>query len=481
MEKFSLFRKHVIRLVIISSLIILMTTNIYAEGPSLRINQADLIYFIMTDRFKDGDPANNQKVLPKDMSAYHGGDFRGIIDKLDYIKSLGFTAIWISPVVANQIRGYHGYWATDFYETNERFGTLDELKELVEKAHSKEIKVIVDLVVNHTGGMHSWLDDPQYQSWFHQRGTITNWNDQQEVEEGRLANLPDLDQGNPEVKKYLIEMAKWWIRETNIDGYRLDTVRHVPKEFWVDFSSEIKKEFPDFYLIGEVFDGRSGYVASYQRTGIDGLVDFPLYFALNDVFKDGQSVERLTNMIEECHNLYEAPHLMGTFIDNHDVPRFVNQLYFFPEERLKQALAFMMTYTGIPILYYGTEIGMDGGADPDNRRDMDWSAKSQLIDYVKQLTAIRKNNKALIYGDFQVVPIENHTLCYLRQYEDNTVLTVFNLSEDKEQVEFMLPEEFQNKKGVWQDLIDLKEVTFKKGKVRLKMAPRQVCIFESLN
>lgn len=459
-------------------IVILFQLQVFAGNNLAPVGREDIIYFAMTDRFCDGDPTNNQNVRKKDPGAYHGGDFQGLITKLDYLKEMGFTALWISPVVANQIRGYHGYWAIDFYRTNENFGSTEKLKELVTTAHAKGIKVIFDLVVNHVSPAHPWVGDPQYDAWFHRRGPINNWNDQQEIEEGNLANLPDLDQSNPEVKKYLIEMAKWWIRETGIDGYRLDTVRHVAKEFWIDFAAEIKEEFPNFYLLGEVWDGRAGYLAGYQKAGLDGLVDFPLYYAITDVFKNDQPASRLADMIEECHNLYPNPYLMGTFIDNHDVPRFMDQLYDLPEERLKQALAFIMTYTGIPVVYYGTEIGLTGGADPDNRRDMDWSVQSPLTDYLKALTRIRRSNKALTEGNFQLLAVEPDLLCYSRRFKDDIIITVFNLSSKARKAVISLPQEFKLEKASLTELLSSQKLKLKQGKARLTMGPRQVNIFK---
>ncbi|MGE5583792.1 MAG: alpha-amylase family glycosyl hydrolase [Bacillota bacterium] len=447
-------------------------------GNSLKVTQHDITYFLMTDRFYDGDLSNDQDVHKRDLSAYHGGDFQGIIDKLDYIKDLGFTTIWISPVVANQIRGYHGYWATDFYKTNEHFGSLEKLKELVARAHEKGLKVIVDLVVNHTGRMHPWASDPRYESWFHHQGNIQNWNDQQEVENGMLASLPDLNQDNPEVAKYLIGMAKWWIAETGIDGYRLDTVRHVPKSFWKDFVTEIKKDYPGFYMIGEVFDGRPDYLAGYQQTGIDGLINYPVYFALNDVFAGGRPADRLVGVIQQCVAVYPNQYLMGTVIDTQDVPRFISQASGqYAQERLKQALAFLMTYTGIPVMYYGTEIGLEGGDDPNNRRDMDWMVKSPLTDYVKKLTVIRKTNKALTDGDFKIIGIDQDFLSYYRRFEGNIILTVFNLSDQQQKITLSLPAEFQTAKGQLTELTGYQSQKTVKGKVKLKIGPRQVYIF----
>lgn len=450
--------------------------TIYAEEP-LRVNENDLIYFVFTDRFNDGDKTNNQSVNINDPAAYHGGDFQGIIDKLDYIKDLGFTTIWISPVVENQIRGYHGYWATDFYKTNEHFGSMDKLKELVEKAHQKDIKVIMDIVLNHTGHLHPYVGDENHEGWFHPRQDIKDYNNQEQVENGWLASLPDFDQNNPEVKKYLIDMAKWWIKETNIDGFRLDTVRHVPKSFWNEFSDAIKKDYPNFYLMGEVFHGDINYVGDYQKNaGLDGLVDFPMYYAINDVFKDMRPATGLAEAIKNSNN-YKDKYLMGTFIDNHDVPRFVSQLSKLKDEKLKNALTFLMTYTGIPIMYYGTEIGMDGGSDPDNRRDMDFTIKSPITEYVKKLTEIRKSNKALTKGDINVLKADKYFLSYSRKYENNTVIITFNTSNLEKQVEFNIPEVDIGKETLLMDILSSKTVEIDNGKVNLTMSPMESNIF----
>jgi alpha-amylase len=449
---------------------------VHAAEPQTKINQDDLIYFIMTDRFNDGDLSNDQGTNKGDPGAYHGGDFQGIIDKLDYIKGLGFTTIWISPVVKNQLRGYHGYWAEDFYQTNEHFGSMDKLKELVDKAHSRGMKVIIDLVVNHTGQLNPMVDNPEYPNWFHERRTLNDYNNQEEVENGWLSNLPDFNTENPEVRKYLIDMAKWWIGQTKADGYRLDTVRHVPKDFWMDFTKEIKKDYPDFYLIGEVFNGDINYVGNYMNTGIDGMADFPMYYVLNDVFKRYNPATRLADAIKSSSS-YKNRNLMGTFIDNHDVPRFVNQINNNPEDRLKEALTFMMTYTGIPVMYYGTEIGMNGGADPDNRKDMDWSAKSPITDYVKKLVEIRKSNKALIQGNINVLAAEKNFISYSRKYEDNTVIVAMNTYSREIEAEFEIPASDRGSETRLTDLLSSKDVKIKDGKVTLKMAPSQAFIF----
>src|SRR5574342_229443 len=211
-----------------------------------RLWQDESFYSIMIDRFNNGDITNDVDVNAKDPLAYHGGDFQGIIDRLDYIKDMGFTAIWLTPVFDNVDKGYHGYWINDFYKTEEHFGSVDKFKELVKEAHKRDIKIILDFVVNHVAPDHEWVNDPAKKNWFHEKQDIIDWNDQNQMENNWLYGLPDLAQENPETRKYLLDAAKWWIEETDIDGYRLDTVRHVPVDFWSEFSKEVKSVKKDF-------------------------------------------------------------------------------------------------------------------------------------------------------------------------------------------------------------------------------------------
>lgn len=441
-----------------------------------RITKDDMIYFIMTDRFYDGDTSNDKDVNRDDPSAYHGGDFQGVIDKLDYIKSLGFTTIWITPVVQNQAGGYHGYWATDFYKTDSHLGSIGKLKELVKKAHSKDMKVIVDLVVNHTGQQHPWVSDPAFRGWFHEQADISDYNDQDEVENGWLAGLPDLDQGNPKVAKYLTDMALWWIKETGIDGYRLDTMKHVPISFWQKFIGAVKKNYPDFYTIGEVYDGDVNFLSKYQSTGVDGLLDFPIYYAVNDVFKNGSPEAKLEVAIDNSGALKNRS-LMGTFIDNHDVERFSNNLGEFKDQKLKQALTFLLTYTGIPIMYYGTEIGMEGGADPDNRRDMDWGAKSAVTDYLKRLTSIRKSNRELTDGDIKVFGEDPDILSYSRIRGGSSIIVVFNMLDRDKDVAIKIPGDENSGSEKLKSLLGDDRFEIKGGQATFRMAPYDVRIF----
>lgn len=397
--------------------------------------QDELIYFIMVDRFYNGDPSNDFDVNVDDPLAYHGGDFKGIMEKLDYIKELGFTAIWLTPIFDNEAKGYHGYWTQNYYNTEEHFGTIDEFKQLVQEAHTRDIKVILDFVANHVGKDHPWRKDPAKQDWFHEEKDIVRWNHQQEVEDGWIYGLPDLAQENPETKKYLIDAAKWWIEETDIDGYRLDTVKHVPLEFWRDFSEEVKAVKTDFYLLGEVWSENPHYIARYAEAGIDGFADFPLNKPLRDTFaKADRSLAPLYKKWETNEVTYEHPELLGAFIDNHDMKRFGHDLD--SDVRWELAFAYLLTQPEIPIVYYGSEIALEGNEDPDNRRMMDFEANPELREYVSELARIRQSEKALMRGTFELLYEKSGMAVFKREFEDEMIIIAINNSAAEQEAHF---------------------------------------------
>ncbi|WP_017381610.1 alpha-amylase family glycosyl hydrolase [Paenisporosarcina sp. TG-14] len=392
--------------------------------------QDEIIYFIMVDRFNNADSSNDFKVNAADQKAYNGGDFKGITGKLDYISDMGFTAIWLTPVFDNEEKGYHGYWINDFYETEEHFGTIEEFKTLVKEAHKRDMKVILDFVVNHVGPKHPWVNDEAKLDWFHEEQPIINWDNQQEVENNWLFDLPDLNQENPETRKYLLDAAKWWIQETNVDGYRLDTVKHVPKDFWSDFSSEVKSVKDDFYLLGEVWHNDLRVVASYEETGIDSFVDFSQNEHLRTTFsKPNQSLDWLFTSLERNMAFFRQPELLGNFMDNHDMIRFTRdsiQNKQDPVTRWKLALTYLYTAPGIPIVYYGSEIALDGGEDPDNRRLMDFDADNELINYLTKLGELRQQYPALSRGELEVLHEEAGMAVYKRSYKDEQLIVAIN-------------------------------------------------------
>ncbi len=420
--------KRVFRALLIFVLLLSVTTP--ASAKTERTWQDERVYFIMVDRFNNGNPKNDYEVNVHDPKAYHGGDLQGIIDKLDYIKEMGFTAIWLTPIFANEKGGYHGYWIEDFYKVEEHFGTLDDFKRLVKEAHKRDMKVILDFVVNHTGYNHPWLNDPAKKDWFHEKKDIFNWANQQEVENGWLFGLPDLAQENPEVKAYLLDVAKWRIQETDIDGYRLDTVKHVPKWFWDEFSKEVKSVKQDFFLLGEVWHDDPRYVAEYGKHGIDALIDFPFYKEASAIFSNvDQSLEPLYNVWKRNEAFYERPYLLGTFLDNHDTVRFTRlalQNRINPVTRLKLGLTYLFSAPGIPIMYYGTEIALDGGEDPDNRRLMNFRTDKELIDYVTKLGELREKLPSLRRGDFELLYEKDGMALFKRTYKNETTVIAIN-------------------------------------------------------
>lgn len=435
-------------LFVLISLLIATVSPLTALASEERKMQDEVIYSIMVDRFNNGDTSNDYDANINDPLAYHGGDFKGITEKLAYIKEMGFTAIWLTPIFENMEKGYHGYWIKDFYETNEYFGSIEDFKTLVEEAHKLDIKVILDFVVNHVGPNHEWLSDPTKKEWFHENKSISNWNNQLEVETGWLYDLPDLDQDNPEVSKYLLDAAKWWIEETDIDGYRLDTVKHVPKEFWTEFSAEVKSVKESFFLIGEVWHDNPNIIVGYQDTGIDGFMDFSQNGSLRTAFeKSDQSLGWLFSNNERNDKLFERPELLGQFIDNHDMQRFTNlaiQNNQDPVARLKLGLTYMYSAPGIPIIYYGTEIALDGGNDPDNRRMMNFEEDAELVEYITKLGAVRQQQLPLTRGDMELLGDDTGWTVYKRTYADETVVIAINNTSEAQTV--VLDEEIETGK-----------------------------------
>lgn len=393
----------------------------------------DLIYFIMIDRFYDGDQSNNNHPdfsnNPDDLKSYLGGDLQGIIDQLDYIQSVGATAIWLTPVAKNEPYGYHGYWTADFEAVDPHFGDMETLQSLVEKAHEKDIKVILDYVVNHTGYQHDWLNDPEKKDWFHNNGDITNYNDKNQVLNYNLAGLPDLNTENNEVKDYFFNNVLWWIKETGVDGLRLDTVKHVPEEFWNEFAYIIKQEYPNFYLLGEVFHSSPSYLASFNEVGFDSVTNFSMYDGIKETFKLYGDANKLKIAINNDKKFDDFT-TNGIFLDNHDVSRLISRTSEHGEAYLKQGITFILTYPSIPIIYYGTEIGLEGGHDPDNRRLMSFES-NEIYEYYQKILTLRQEMKD--YDDVEILAVDKDYIVLAYANGSDSIITAFNISTyDKE-------------------------------------------------
>jgi glycosidase len=356
-------------------------------------SSADVIYLIMTDRFAHAGaalPEGDDRSLPH---GWHGGNIDGIAEHIDYLKQLGVTAVWTTPVASNGAMpdSYHGYAATDLYAVDKHFGTLADYRRLSSDLHAHGMKLVIDLVPNHVGVEHPWMGDPPAPGWFH--GSLAHhpavetdfyqlvdphappaaWRN---IVDGWFTDqMPDLNQRNPLVSQYLIQNALWWVETANLDGIRLDTFPYVDRSFWHDFDGALHSVYPHLTEVGEIFNG-DPEVTSYFAggaahedidTGLYTPFDFPVYFKLRDVLIHGKPMTELRDVLRQ-DSLYPHPDRLVPFIGNHDTTRFITEAGG-STAKLKLALGLLATLRGTPQIYSGDEIGMTGGPDPDNRHD----------------------------------------------------------------------------------------------------------------
>lgn len=392
-----------------------------AQSGGNTLWQRQSIYQIITDRFYDGDPLNDNADGNYDPSGHrgtsvHGGDFKGIEQKLDYIKSLGATAIWISPVVLNARGEFHGYAGMDFYKVDPHWGTMADLQHLVQAAHARGILVVDDIVLNHGGNLVDSADpgypdfkyppdgyhlrfrnpakqypppfnlnaaNPSLTNLFHNNGFIQDFHDPIQLELGELSGLDDFRTETPYVRAQMEKIYEFWIEQAGFDAFRIDTVKHVEMGFWQAWCPAIRAFAaahgqPDFFMFGEVLDHSDAKCGSYtgMKGGgpfkLDSVLDYTLYFKIYSVFAQGTGG---TGQIAEHYRTVAANYdpaaqnQLVTFLDNHDQPRFLS-IPGASADRLKVALVFLYTAQGIPCLYYGTEQAFNGGKDPFDREDM---------------------------------------------------------------------------------------------------------------
>ena len=439
------------------------------ERSGQMITQDDVIYFVITDRFYDADSNNNSLVDKSEPRRYHGGDFAGIVKKIPYLKNLGITALWITPVYLSVGRvgdsdGYHGYWALDFNKVDPHLysndtdladGSKKYLEKLSVKLHENDIKLILDMVVNHTGYHNQkYRDYPEKQiqdDWFNQckgDGLIKS----------QLCGLPDLNHSKPDVVDYFVNNITEWIEQTKIDAIRMDTVSHVEDTFWYHFKSYVKGKHRDITLIGEVLQWDIDSISKYQKEhDFDTLFDFPLSEAMKKTFIYNESMTSIARSrisqyeprgVLDNDKLYTNANRLVTLLDNHDLnKRFMTEVMdrwghwdrIRANKILKLSLSFLFTTRGIPQIYYGTEIGMEGYCDPDNRRDMRWEIFSRdyipirqykyerdIFEHTKKLIEIRRQNEAIRYGYLFTLYSDYFVYCYMREFRGNTIIVAIN-------------------------------------------------------
>ena len=465
-----------------------------------------VIYFVMIDRFDDGDPGNNDQGAgeydPASGAHYSGGDLAGVQRRLDYIRGLGATAVWITPPVAHQwwdgkagYGGYHGYWASDFTQVDAHFGSLDDYRALADALHARDMKLVQDIVVNHTGNFFlydetrdaadptagfsvntrsrpmtaptQWpfsLNDPRRAAdraagIYHWTPPIADFTERRQELDNALADLDDLNTENPQVRRALRESYAHWIRAVGVDAFRVDTAFHVPAAYFRDFLHAddpaapgilaVAKAAgkPDFHVFGEGFGVDKpyadtlarkidGYLRDAEGPLLPGMINFPLYAGFGDVFARGRPTAELAHRIRATMALHANPHLMPTFVDNHDVERF---LAGGSEAGLKQALLAMMTLPGIPVIYYGTEQGLRGqrdamfaGGHGSGGRDR-FDMAAPLYGYLAGITALRRTQPLFSRGAPTVLrdsAAGAGVLAWRTDHEGASALVVFN-SDDR--------------------------------------------------
>lgn len=433
----------------------------------------DVLYLIMADRFSDGNPSNNtigdslDEFTSGDLDGRKGGDIEGIISKLDYLKELGITTLWITPMLENNMwMSYHGYAATNLYKIDPRFGTNELFKKLVDEAHKRDLKVILDHVSNHIGINHPWIQNLPFNDWINGKpGTHLSANHNKMTfvdpyspvesysltQEGWFTDyMPDLNQRNQYLKNYLIQNTLWWVEYLGVDGIREDTYPYADQNYLAEWAETILYEYPDFNIVGEIWTGDAPFLAAYQgnnnftgriNSNLPSVTDFALADALRFYLDGSKGLQAVFNTLAQ-DIIYSDPSNLLTFIDNHDIARglFLAQN---DVEKFKLALTILLTTRGIPKLLYGTEIGIvgddrhgtirspfPGGFVDDQRNAFELSGRTEvendLFNYTQSLLTIRKEYKALSKGTLIHYYPTKDVYTYFRSFEDQKIMIIIN-------------------------------------------------------
>lgn len=457
---------------------------------AMGFDKSDVLYLIMPDRFANGNPDNDvdegYQVDRNRGGGRHGGDLQGIVNHLDYIDQLGVTAIWLNPVQYNKGGSSHGYAISDFYKIDPRLGSNEEYCSMIDAAHAKGIKVVMDMIFNHSGASHWWMADLPTKDWynFHEDGYINTthykWtlmdphapqSEKYVLTDGWFTRgMPDLNQRNRHLATYLIQNSIWWIEYSRIDGIRMDTYPYADYDFMARWCNEVLAEYPDFNIVGEGWYPRNSAAGWWQRgsefnaadTELKTVMDFDLTFtAQREILKESSTAEgseaglfKLYETISQDF-LIPDPDNVLVFLDNHDISRFMQDGD--PIWKFKQGVAFLLTTRGIPQIYYGTEIMMTGdkskGGDAQVRKDFPggWAedtvnaftregrteAQNESWDFISKLLNWRRGSKAISEGHLIHYTPDNQTKCYVYAQTNGTetVLVMLNGSDKDKSVD----------------------------------------------
>ena len=479
----------------------------------------ETIYFIVVDRFYDGDRTNNEGPNPelydpegKDWGKYWGGDLQGVIDKLDYLKDMGVTTVWLTPLFEQvealfvEQAAIHGYWTKDFKRLNPRFiakgdnpsvNQTQETKDtvfdkLVYELHQRKMKLVLDIVCNHSNPDFSGKKGELYDdgvkvadfnddtnNWYHHYGEVQNWEDEWQVQNCELSGLATFNENNIAYRSYIKSAIKQWL-DRGVDALRVDTVKHMPIWFWQEFTADILAHRPDVFIFGEWIysDPRNDLSVEFVNESGMTILDFGLCVAIREVL--GEVAEAGFQLIQDVLNLdhryYGATELI-TFIDNHDMPRF--QSLNADRQMLRLAINLITTSRGIPCLYYGTEQYLhddtDGGNDPYNRPMMEqWDTDSPIYRDVRLLSGLRRLNPAISMGSQWQKHLTADVYCYVRRYRDSVVFVAMNRGDSVivEAVDTELPD------GEHTEVLSRRKFEVKDGMLyNLELGAQEVMIF----
>ncbi len=405
-----------------------------------------LFYQIFVERFNDGDESNNpRKYLEGEKKPEHcclyGGDLQGIIDKLDYLDDLGVNGLYLTPIFESPTN--HKYDTTDYFKIDKYFGTKELMVELVEKAHQKNIKIVLDCVFNHSGQNFAQFQDvvkngekSKYYDWFYIKKYSPNFDEMEYDSFAFVKNMPKINTANKEARKFLLDVVEYWTEGTNIDGWRLDVSDEIEMDFWIDFRKLVKGINNQAIIIGENWHNSYAWLTGNR---FDCVMNYPVtkacvdFFAHNkiDTQKFCDDISNILMWYSEQVNLSQL-----NFLDSHDTPRLLT-LCKNNKSRVYIALAFLYSYIGIPCIYYGTEVGLNGGEDQDCRQMFDWNENTwdkETLSFTKQLINIRKDNIALREGKIRLW-VKDNVLYLLRKHKTQSVITVINNTDKDKNIE----------------------------------------------
>lgn len=440
-------------------------------------DSSDVLYLIMPDRFANGDPSNDNLVMKtayktdrNDPSARHGGDLAGIEKHLDYIEDLGVTAIWLNPVLENDMQGgsYHGYATTNYYRVDPRFGTNEDYVRLIDKTHAKGMRVVMDMIFNHCGSDHIWMKDVPSKDWFNNLDKYvetshvkevyfdpyaSEYDTKRMVDGWFVPSMPDLNQRNPHVATYLIQNSIWWIEYSGVDGIRQDTYPYADYKMMVDWCNAIYREYPDYNIVGEAWMNQTMGTAFWQKdsklnergnTMLKSVMDFRLMgLSHSAFFGDAGGMQALYEHLAYDYAYADIYNVLR-FLDNHDTDRFLPAM---PEklDAFKQGIAFMLTIPGIPQLYYGTELLMNGtkqkgdgyirldvpgGWPGDVVNQFEASGRTDIQNeawnYMQKLLKWRKGNEVIAKGKMKHFVPQNGVYVYARNLNGKQVVVIMN-------------------------------------------------------